>query len=1025
MTGKRSRPDGVRRRAGRGLRYALVTGLIALTVGAATLSVTAAQATAAAAHAPANDVFAHASPVPVSGAVIGSTAGAGTQPGEPGVSKSARSVWFTWTPAKAGQAFIVIATAGSPVSVRAYTGTRLATLKRVDVSVPASSHALAAIDAFPGVTYSLQVQSPAGGGGHFDLSILQPAAGAPANGSLKTATPLTTLVAQSVLHGGAAATVEGSTAGAKVLARRLGRVVWYAWTAPPGAGGSLELTLSDIVPRGAVRMAVFSGSRLHPVGSADAGAAITVRAGARYAIRISGAAAYFTLGVRSRGAVLGDTSGPRITCARPRAGWYDHNLRVRCIAHDRAGLTGSARSHFKLITAVAKGTATAFAQTNTLKLCDRSGRCADAGPITDLKIDRAPPVISCSTPPTGVFDAPVTLACAAYDPPGGSGLRDHADRAFMAIATIPATAKGLRDASFRHAPVCDRAGNCTRMPALKTVRIERSPPSVHCDAAPHRWVSRNVTIHCTGEDSGSGLGAPGDARFTLSTSVVAGVSTARAYTDTRAVCNRAGACIKVGPYGPLRVAREIPTVTCRVPVGWHRGTHARITCDAKSHGPRLVSAKDASFVLRVAIKHGHQAIKRSGTRRVCDAAGNCATAGPLTVELDDSPPSIKCQGTPRGWFTRSVTDTCTVSDAGSGVPPRRQLIKLTASLRAGRVSASVTIPRARVCDNVGNCTLTPRLKPARIDRLNPKVTCASLGSGTYTQNVTISCEANDARGPGLADTADKWFTLSTNVAAGRSNGHASTGKHVVCDKAGNCTQVGPLGPVRVDLAGSDGGVSAVPESETVLAAQPHPSQSAGVVAPYVEPGSIPGSGPSGACNPAPGSPLSLGETTVVCGIPTAHGLKTRSIAINVALAASNLQPHGPARAGQGWRAVGRGFGGHTTVIITLDGVAIATARAAKNGTVTAWFVMPPGLAAGPHHLAVTGRDGQGRPLIVATPLTVSTARTAGSGGAPLPVGPVTPITPLTLTDSGRLVAPHGTRSFHTSPPPAHRRRHSR
>jgi hypothetical protein len=937
------------------------------------------------------------------------------------VSSSARTVWFTWTPAKAGQAFIVSATDGSPVSVRAYTGTRVATLKRVDVSAPASSDALAAIDAFPGVTYSLQVQSSAGSGGHFDLSILQPAAGAPANGSLKTATPLTALVAQSASQGGAAATVEGSTAGAKVL-RRLVRAVWYAWTAPPGAGGSLKLTLTDVVPRGVLRMAVFSGSELHPVGSAGADAAITVRAGVLYEIRISGAAAYFTLGVRSSGAVLGDTAGPQITCARPRSSWYDHNLSVRCVVRDRAGLTGPAKSHFKLVTAVAKGTSTAFAQTNTVKLCDHSGRCAYAGPISDLKIDRASPVISCSTPPTGIFDAPVSLACAAYDPPGGSGLRDRADRSFMAIATVSAKAKGLRDASFKHAPVCDRAGNCTRMPALKTVRIERSPPSVHCDAAPHRWMSRNVTIHCTAEDSGSGLGAPGDARFTLSTGVVAGVSTARAYTDTRAVCNRAGACIKVGPYGPIRVARQVPTVTCQAPVGWHRGTHAKITCSAKSHGPRLKPSKDARFALRVAIKHGHQAIKRSGTRRVCDAAGNCATVGPFTVELDDSPPSIKCQGTPRGWFTRAVTDTCTVSDAGSGVPPKRQLIKLTASLRAGRVSTSVSIPRERVCDNVGNCTLTPRLKPARIDRLNPKVTCASLGSGTYAQNVTVSCEASDGRGPGLADAADKWFTLSTDVAAGRSNGHASTGTHVVCDKAGNCTQVGPLGPVRVDLAGSDGGLTAVPESETVLVAQAHPSRSAGagVVAPYVEPGSIPGSGPSGACNPAPGSPLSMGETTVVCGIPTTHGLKTRPIAINVTLA-SSLVPHGQARAGQGWRAVGRGFGGRSTVIITLDGVAIATARAAKNGTVTAWFVMPPGLVAGPHHLAVIGRDGQGRPLIVATPLTVSTARNAGSGGAPLPIGPVTPITPLTLTDAGKLVAPHGTESFHSSPPPARHR----
>ena len=370
-----------------------------------------------------------------------------------------------------------------------------------------------------------------------------------------------------------------------------------------------------------------------------------------------------------------------------------------------------------------------------------------------------------------------------------------------------------------------------------------------------------------------------------------------------------------------------------------------------------------------------------------------------------------------------VTDVCTVSDAGSGVRPSRQLIRLTATLPAGRVSARVAIPRERVCDRVGNCTRTPHLKPARIDRQPPRVTCARTATRlVHTQNVTVSCVATDGRGAGLADPSDAWFTLSTDVAAGHRERRALTGTHTVCDQAGNCTQAGPLGPVSVNLAGDDGGLTAVPTVERVMVAQARPSTAlgGGVLAPYADPGAIPGTGPDGICSPGPGTPFRLGETTVVCGIPTAHGLKTRPIEIDVALD-SSLRPRGPGHAGAGWRAVGSGFRARSSVTITLDAVAIATARATQRGTVSAWFVLPPGLASGPHQLSITGRDPQGQPLIVATSFQVSRQDTAGLGNAPPGLGTATPITPLALNDKGRLVAPEGTRSF-DRPPPRHRRR---
>jgi hypothetical protein len=133
--------------------------------------------------------------------------------------------------------------------------------------------------------------------------------------------------------------------------------------------------------------------------------------------------------------------------------------------------------------------------------------------------------------------------------------------------------------------------------------------------------------------------------------------------------------------------------------------------------------------------------------------------------------------------------------------------------------------------------------------------------------------------------------------------------------------------------------------------------------------------------------LRFGESTVVCGVFTPHGLKTRPIEIDVT-AAPGLEPRGSARAGASWRVVGEDFRRHSHVMITLDGVSLATTSATQGGTVSASIMLPPGLTAGVHHLALTGRN---------------------------PQGPVTPITALSLTGSGRLVAPNGTRSFDSAP----------
>ncbi|MDO8210157.1 carboxypeptidase-like regulatory domain-containing protein [Conexibacter sp. CPCC 206217] len=94
----------------------------------------------------------------------------------------------------------------------------------------------------------------------------------------------------------------------------------------------------------------------------------------------------------------------------------------------------------------------------------------------------------------------------------------------------------------------------------------------------------------------------------------------------------------------------------------------------------------------------------------------------------------------------------------------------------------------------------PLVVPAlQSDTEPPVVACDAAPSGWHTADVAIACTANDD-GSGLLRPDDGAFTLSTNVPAGSENANAYTDAREICDTAGNCVAVGPLGPIAVDRA---------------------------------------------------------------------------------------------------------------------------------------------------------------------------------------------------------------------------------
>jgi hypothetical protein len=84
-----------------------------------------------------------------------------------------------------------------------------------------------------------------------------------------------------------------------------------------------------------------------------------------------------------------------------------------------------------------------------------------------------------------------------------------------------------------------------------------------------------------------------------------------------------------------------------------------------------------------------------------------------------------------------------------------------------------------------------------VDVTAPGVVCDSPDGLWHAVDATIACTASDSE-TGLANPADASFVLGTFVPSGEETANASTESYEVCDVAGNCVTVGPLGGNKVD-----------------------------------------------------------------------------------------------------------------------------------------------------------------------------------------------------------------------------------
>jgi len=410
----------------------------------------------------------------------------------------------------------------------------------------------------------------------------------------------------------------------------------------------------------------------------------------------------------------------------------------------------------------------------------------------------------------GYYNGPVTATIS-----GPAGLTYSIDGSTPTPVTGPVAIGG--DGAHL-LTVTDPAGDT----ASQVVQIDSQPPVIDTAVSPvpgpTGWVRGGATVSIAAADAGSGLatlsyresGAQTVGSTTVNGSsadipVSASGTTVVTVTATDNVGNTASAQVTVN------VDATAPTVSCGSPDGnWH-GSDVSIGCTASDSQSGLANPAQASFSLSTNVPVGTETANASTpSASVCDNAGNCTTAGPITGnKVDKKPPTLTTgvSGTPvNGWLPPGSVLNASAADGGSGVA------SITYSATGAQASGPVTVNGSSAAvpltadgtttftvtatDEVGNVS-PPQQVTVNVDTAAPTVTCGSPDGNWHGSDVSIGCTASDGQS-GLANPAQASFSLTTNVAAGTETANAATNSAVVCDNVGNCTTAGPITGNKVD-----------------------------------------------------------------------------------------------------------------------------------------------------------------------------------------------------------------------------------
>jgi hypothetical protein len=349
------------------------------------------------------------------------------------------------------------------------------------------------------------------------------------------------------------------------------------------------------------------------------------------------------------------------------------------------------------------------------------------------------------------------------------------------------------------------------------------PPTVRCDPAPDGWQPADATLSCTASDGGSGLGDPSQATFSLSTNVAAGAEDGDAATNAVTVCDVAGNCTTVR-VEHIKIDRNAPALSCEAPdAAWHPA-NVSLACHAVDPASGLADPSHESFSLSTSVPAGGvDAGASTGSVNVCDAAGNCAVAGPVSgIKIDRSRPTVAITSPTEGQAIArngvvAAQYACADEAAGSGVAT------CAGAVAAGQPLDTSTLgPKTfgvTATDGAGN-TDTKTVAYTVVDVTAPTISAATPGPDTdYAVGATIladySC-ADEAGGSGLAsctgtvpsgqpiDTSNGSHVFTINAADNAGNTSSATinytGSDRVAPQISISSPMGSYGLLRVILA---------------------------------------------------------------------------------------------------------------------------------------------------------------------------------------------------------------------------------
>jgi hypothetical protein len=154
----------------------------------------------------------------------------------------------------------------------------------------------------------------------------------------------------------------------------------------------------------------------------------------------------------------------------------------------------------------------------------------------------------------------------------------------------------------------------------------------------------------------------------------------------------------------IRLDKTPPSISCSISDGLWHAVDVKVACTATDASSGLANSSDANFSLSTAVPPGTEsATAVTGIHTVCDAAGNCASAGPVGGNMvDKKAPTISIV-TPTNTsylLNQAVTANYTCSDSGSGVATCTGAVSSGTRIDASSIGTKTFT--ANAADKVGN-----------------------------------------------------------------------------------------------------------------------------------------------------------------------------------------------------------------------------------------------------------------------------------------------------------------------------------